>query len=211
MLNSAAATNNALVHPSVWGGLPVVGSTNLPAGRLEYAVFRTSHFDDFLSDLGINPALDPTVDGPGKGLTYAYQLVDPVNNASVSVITVGETVNHDPAHNGVNNTSGDYTPTWWDPPGGLDQIPFSANDAGTSWAWNFLGANKITTGETSAILFFQTTLLPELDQASAAQPSGIQPNLVASIGRVYVPEPTAMCLAAIAVSGLLLGRRSRGR
>jgi hypothetical protein len=200
MLND---TSSALTHNSiVWKG-----AVSIPAGTFEYAVFGPGKFDDFLAEALIDPSLDPT--NPNL-LTYAYQLIDVPSNASVSFISVGETVNHDPAHDG---NVVDYPPLWFNPPGGSEQDPQLANDIGTSWAWSFGSTTdtKITSGEVSSILYFQTDMAPEYDQVSASAPFGINSNSVASISADrFVPEPTTACFAAFALCWLLLLRRAVG-
>jgi hypothetical protein len=197
-----AGTSHALTYNSIeWKG-----AVSIPAGTFEYAVFPGNKFDDFLLENGIT-APDPTL--PNM-LTYAYQLIDVPSNASVSFISVGDAQGH---------VANSHPPSWLNPgadTADVEQDPMTAADVGTSWAWSFgtTTASKITSGEVSSILYFQSIFAPEFDNVSASAPFGVQDSSVASISDMlipqqFIPEPTAMCLALFAACGLLIWRRPR--
>jgi hypothetical protein len=188
-----ASTSNALTYNATeWKG-----SDTIATGTIEYAVFGPGKFGDFMSEYSIGGA-DPT--DPSL-LTYAYQLIDVPSDASVSVLTVGEFINHEASH-----VAGLY-PALWLNTGSPQQSPVAGADQGTSWAW-FFNPDRITDGETSAILYFQSDKLPEYDNASASAPNGGTASpTIASIGATTtgggIPEPGSLTLLLLGVFSLL--------
>ncbi len=202
-----ADTNHALTYtgPPTFNGTPWKGSVATARGTVEFAVFKPNKFADFLSENGIDPSEDPT--DPSKGFIYAYQLLNPVGD--ITYLSIGETVNHDPSH-----VADMYPPSFYNPPGGNEQSPSGPvvpKDNGTSWNWSFQDPVSQSSGESSAILYFQAPLLPEWDHVTLYAGSPIfSAGANFSVPSISViPEPSAVGLALVAAAGLLFRRRLR--
>jgi len=205
-MQSAIANAGILVSsnnhgmPGFTGTTPPIvinGAFGPDSARIDYSVFGKGDFNQFLDDNGF--AMNPQYD---NSVIYAYQIRDVSTsfpNFGINTLNVGMDTG-DPAFNPDSLfTSGTAAPS-------------NASVAATSVNWSFF-VPDIETGDTSEIVFFESTRLPEFDSVTlASSGAGGLPLAVPSPGPI--PEPASLAILLLSILGAIGWMRlnaARGR
>jgi hypothetical protein len=195
---------NAL--PGTSGSVPLLDTNmgNLHYGDVEFAVFNAATWSVLF------PGQDTPSGGVGAGeAVYAYQVFD--NGAIPAGITQFSAGLSDILPFGdltfdneqVTTGDSDYI-------AGTGQDPNQVSPIGSSVPWKFLGASAIKS-EGSSVLFYTSPFGPRWDNGSTTSGAGASripaPEFGVLVPEGFVPEPSALVLASLALCGAAIWRR----